>query len=102
MAALTSGEQQRKAVDSQSTSQNNGEYLLLAVVTSIGMRTRRSHTGPMAIRASSRASLAKTLVSFYLLASRLGIDGAGHIQIDYTGHVPPVWWCRAQPGNAPH
>jgi hypothetical protein len=25
MAALTSGEQQRKAVDSQSTSQNNGE-----------------------------------------------------------------------------
>uniref|UniRef100_A0A0D3GYH9 Uncharacterized protein n=1 Tax=Oryza barthii TaxID=65489 RepID=A0A0D3GYH9_9ORYZ len=41
----------------------------------------------MAIRASSRASLAKTLMSFYLLASRLGIDGAGHIQIDYTGLV---------------
>uniref|UniRef100_A0A0E0ATC7 Uncharacterized protein n=1 Tax=Oryza glumipatula TaxID=40148 RepID=A0A0E0ATC7_9ORYZ len=77
MAALTSGEQQRKAVDSQSTSQNNGE----------------SHTGPMAIRASSRASLAKTLVSFYLLASRLGIDGAGHIQIDYTGEGS----CRAAP-----
>ncbi|BAT00447.1 Os07g0193500 [Oryza sativa Japonica Group] len=44
-------------------------------------------------RRDVKYSLTKALVAFYPFAGQLGVDGAGHIQIDYTGHVPPRLRC---------
>lgn len=49
-------------------------------------------------RRDVKYSLTKALVAFYPFAGQLGVDGAGHIQIDYTGEG----LCRAAPRRELH